>query len=335
MLKVFLAHTPEMFAGYYGERALAGLKAVAEVVRNPGDTVLTGKALAEAARGCHAIVADRATPGTPETFEHAADLIAFLRVAVDISTINVDAASAAGVLVTRATPGFVDAVAELGIGFIIDLARGVTPAVAAYRAGAEAPEGRMGIQLSTATLGIVGYGRISVRLADIALAMGMRVIVSDPFAKPADPRIEHTTMEDLLPRCDFVVCLAISNAETFHLFDAAAFARMKRGAYFINLSRGQLVDEKALEAALDAKHVAGAAMDVGMAPDQRPSPFLARRPDVVATPHIAGMTPQAAEHQAMDTVRQIEALAAKRLPDNAVNADRATRLARLGINIGG
>lgn len=333
MLRVFLAHTPEMFAGYYGERALAGLRRVAEVVRNPGDTVLSGAALADAARGCQAIVADRATPGTTETFARSTDLVCFLRVAVDISTIDVEAASAAGVLVTRATPGFVDAVAELGIGFIVDLARGVTPSVTAYRAGVEAPEGRMGIQLSTATLGIVGFGRISRRLAEIALAMGMRVLAADPHAKPNDPRIEHMTMEALLPQCDFVVCLAISNAETFHLFDAAAFARMKRGAYFVNLSRGQLVDEKALEAALDAQHIAGAAMDVGMAPDQRPSPFLARRADVIATPHIAGLTPQAIEHQAMDTVRQVEALAAGRLPDNAVNAPRATRLTRLGIQV--
>lgn len=331
MLRVFLAHTPEMFAGYYGERALAGLRRVAEVVRNPGETVLTGRALAEAARGCQAIVADRATPGTAETFAHAPDLACFLRCAVDISTIDVAAASAAGVLVTRATPGFVDAVAELGIGFIVDLARGVTPMVAAYRAGEDAPEGRMGLQLSTATIGIVGYGRIAVRLAQIAQAIGMRVVVSDPYTRPADPTIEYVTMEELLPRCDIVVCLAIANAETHHLFNAAAFARMRRGSYFVNLSRGQLVDERALEAALDSKHIAGAAMDVGMAPDQRPSPFLARRPDVVATPHIAGLTPQAIEHQAMDTVRQIESLAEGRVPDNAVNLDRASRLSQLGI----
>lgn len=334
MLRVFLAHTPEMFAGYYGDRALAGLKRVAEVVRNPGDTVLSGLALAEAARGCQVIVADRATPGLAETFAAASDLVCFLRCAVDISTVDVAAASAAGVLVTRATPGFVDAVAELGIGMIVDLARGVTPAVAAYRAGVEAPEGRMGLQLRGAVLGIVGYGRIGVRLAEIALAIGMRVLVADPHARPADPRIEKRPMAALLPECDVVVCLAIASAETHHLFDAAAFAAMRRGAYFVNLSRGQLVDEAALEAALDAGQLAGAAMDVGMAPDQRPSPRLARRPDVVATPHIAGLTPQAILHQAMDTVRQVEALAAGRLPEHPVNAAAATRLARLGIVVG-
>jgi D-3-phosphoglycerate dehydrogenase len=334
MLRVFLAHTPAMFAATYGERALAALGRHAEIRRNPGDAVLSGAALAEAARGCQAIIADRATPGTAETFAAAPDLVCFLRCAVDISTIDVGAASAAGVLVTRATPGFVDAVAELGIGMIVDLARGVTPVVAAYRAGVEAPAGRMGLQLRGATLGIVGYGRIGVRLAEIALALGMRVAVADPVATPADPRIEALPMAALLPRCDVVVCLAINDAATRHLFDAAAFAAMRRGAYFVNLSRGQLVDEDALEAALDRRHLGGAAMDVGMAPDQRPSPRLARRPDVVATPHIGGMTPAAIEHQAMDTVRQVEALAAGRLPEGAVNAAVAGRLGRLGIVTG-
>jgi D-3-phosphoglycerate dehydrogenase len=128
-----------------------------------------------------------------------------------------------------------------------------------------------------------------------------------------------------------VVCLALSTPETRGLMGAAAFARMRQGAFFVNLARGEVVDEAALEAALDSRHLAGAAMDVGSAPDQRPNPRLAARPDVIATPHIAGLTPQAAEHQAMDTVRQVAALAAGELPDNAVNAAKATRLARIGI----
>lgn len=330
MLRVFLAHTPEMFEGYYGERPLAALRACAEVVRNPTDRVLSGSALAHAARGCQAIIADRATPGTAETFAAAPDLVAFLRVAVDISTIDVPAASEAGVLVTRATPGFVDSVTELALGFMVDLARGVSGHVQAYRRGEE-PAGRMGLQLSAATLGIVGFGRIGQRLSEVALALGMRILVADPHAAPDDARITHLPIEALLPQADIVVCLAISDATTSNLFDAAAFARMRRGARFINLSRGELVDEGALEAALDSGHLAGAAMDVGRAPDQRPSPFLARRADVIATPHIGGMTPQAMEHQAMDTVRQVAALARGDIPDNAVNAAAAHRLAGIGV----
>ena len=332
MLRVFLAHTPEMFEGYYGARALAALAQHAEVVRNPGGTVLQGAALAEAARGCQAIVADRATPGSAATFAAAPDLVAFLRVAVDISTIDVPAASAAGVLVTRATPGFVDSVTELALGFMVDLARGVSGHVQAYRRGEE-PVGRMGLQLSAATLGIVGYGRIGRRLAEVALALGMRVLVADPHAAVEDPRIAHVPIEDALAGADIVVCLAISDASTRDLFGAEAFARMKRGARFINLSRGELVDEAALAAALDSGQLSGAAMDVGRAPDQRPSAFLARRADVLAAPHIGGMTPEAMEHQAMDTVRQVAALARGELPEHAVNAAAAHRLSRIGVRL--
>jgi D-3-phosphoglycerate dehydrogenase len=303
--RVFLAHTPEMFEGYYGARALAALSEHAEVIRHPGNQVLSGAGLAEAARGCHAIVADRATPGLAETFSAMPGLLAFLRVAVDISTINVPAASAAGVLVTRATPGFVDAVVELGLCFMVDLARNVSGMVSTYRAG---------------------NGRIGQRLAEVALALGMRVAVADPFAKITDPRITQGGFTEVLADSDIVVCLAISDASTRHLFNAAAFAAMKPGARFINLSRGELVDEAALIAALDTKHISGAAMDVGSAPDQRPNPLLAARADVLATPHIGGMTPEAMEHQAMDTVRQIAALARGEMPDGAVNADAAFRL---------
>ena len=324
-LRVFLSHTPEMFEGYYGPRALVALAEHAEIVRNPGSTVLSGAALAEAARGCHAIVADRATPGLPETFSAMPELLAFLRVAVDISTINVPAASAAGVLVTHATPGCVDAVVELALGFMVDLARDVSAMAGAYRAG-RLPEGRMGLQLSAARLGIVGYGRIGERLAEVAVALGMRVVVADPFAKVADSRIAQAGFAEVLASSDIVVCLAISDASTRHLFNAPAFAAMKPGARFINLSRGELVDEAALIAALDSKHVSGAAMDVGSAPDQRPNPLLASRADVVATPHIGGMTPEAMEHQAMDTVRQIAALARGAMPEGAVNADEAFRV---------
>ena len=109
-------------------------------------------------------------------------------------------------------------------------------------------------------------------------------------------------LQDLLARSDFVVCLALATAETENLMNAAAFARMKRGAYFLNPSRGNLVDEAALRAALDSGQVASAALDVGRAPDQMPTPELAAHPRVVATPHVGGLTPAATLHQAMDTL---------------------------------
>ena len=325
MLRVFLTHTPEMRGGYYPDNALAALRQVAQVTLHTGDVPLSGAALARAAAGCHCIVADRATAGTAETFAQAPDLLAFLRVAVDISTIDVPAASAAGVLVTQATPGFVDSVAELAIGMMIDLARGVSPLAGAYHAG-NPPASRMGTQLSGKTLGLIGWGRIAQRIAPIAQAFRMRVLAHDPHNPPQQPGVQAAPLEQVLAEADFLLPLAVSIPETRHIVNASAFAAMKPGAFLVNLSRGELVDEAALAAALDQGRLRGAAMDVGSAPDQRPDPALAARPNVVATPHIGGLTPEAAEHQAMDTVRQVAALARGEMPPGAVNAEAAQRL---------
>jgi D-3-phosphoglycerate dehydrogenase len=328
MPTVFLTHTPDMLANYYGARALAALKSHATVKLNETGRVLDAKALAEAARGCEIIVSDRQTAGPAELFPLLPDLVAFLRVAIDIRNIDVAAASAHGVLVTHATAGFIASVAEMAVGMMIDCGRFITRSAIEYRAGQEA-EPRMGRQLKGATLGIMGYGAIGEYLGQLGIALGMTVLVSDPFKTIATPGLRQVELPDLLSQSDYVVCLVVANEKTENLMNAAAFARMKRSAFFVNLSRGNLVDEKALEAALDAKQIAGAALDVGRAQDQKPSPFLAKRDDVIATPHTAGLTPEAAEHQAFDTVNQVAELVAGRMPPGAANAQAAHRLARL------
>jgi D-3-phosphoglycerate dehydrogenase len=329
MPKVFLTHIPEMLENYYGERAVAALRGMAEVVVNPTGRVLDADALAEHAQDCKIIVADRQTPGPSAFFAKApASLVAFLRCAVDIRNIDVEAASRSGILVTQATPGFAASVAELAIGYMVDLSRHVTASVAEYRSGAEATV-RMGRQLRGSVLGIIGYGVIGEYLARLGVALGMSVIACDPHKAITEKGVRQVAFEELLASADFVVCLVVATAATENLMNAAAFARMKPSACFLNLSRGNLVDEQALELALDQKRIAGAAMDVGRAPDQKPSLFLARRADVIATPHKAGLTPAAIEHQAFDTVEQVRALLAGELPKGAVNADKATRLARL------
>src|SRR5215212_9493065 len=150
MLKVYLTPAPDALANYYGEAALAALRKVARVRLNETGRHLAGAELAEAARGCEAIVSYRQSPGEAATFESAPDLVAFLRCAVDIRNVDVAAAGAAGVLVTRATPGFVESVTELVLGMMVDLARGIGAATASYRRG-EVPAARMGMQLSGST----------------------------------------------------------------------------------------------------------------------------------------------------------------------------------------
>lgn len=328
MAKIFLTHTPDMLANYYGERALAELRKLGEVRLNGTGKVLDASALAMAARGCEIIVSDRQTPGPAEFFAQAPDVVAFLRVAVDIRNIDVAAASREGILVTHATPGFIPSVAEMAIGFMVDCGRRVTEAASVYHSG-RVPPARMGRQLAGATLGIIGYGVIGEYLAPLGVALGMTVLVSDPHKKLITPAVKQVTQPELLAQSDFVVCLAIANEQTENLMNAAAFAQMKPTAFFINLSRGNLVDEVALAQALDNKLISGAALDVGRAPDQMPSPALAARADVIATPHTAGLTPDAAEHQAFDTVNQVRDLIAGRIPPGAANADAAKRLRRL------
>ena len=130
---------------------------------------------------------------------------------------------------------------------------------------------------------------------------------------------------------DFVICLAIANEATENLMNAAAFARMKPSAYFINLSRGNLVDEAALAEALDAQTHRRAPRSTSAARRTRcPRRRWPGVADVIATPHTAGLTPDAAEHQAFDTVNQVkELLAAGRMPPGAANPQAAHRLSRL------
>ncbi|TCR62981.1 NAD(P)-dependent oxidoreductase [Bosea sp. BK604] len=326
-MRVLLTHTPHVRANYYGDVALARLRELVEVRLHESDAPLDTAGLIAQARDCDVIIADRQTDGEAALFEALPGLVAFLRCAMDIRSIDVPAASRAGVLVTRATAGFVDAVAELAIGFMIDLSRGVSRATASYRAG-DMPAIEMGVQLSTATVGIIGFGAIGRQVGTLAGALGMTVLASDPVLI-AQPGIEQVEMAELLGRSDFVICLAPVLPETENLMDARAFAAMRRGSFFINLARGELVDEASLIAALDRGHLRGAAVDVGRAPNQMPSPALAGRADVIATPHIGGLTPEATQHQAFDTVEQVAALLQGRLPPGAVNAEHADRLKRL------
>jgi D-3-phosphoglycerate dehydrogenase / 2-oxoglutarate reductase len=323
-VKVLLTHTPQARAQYYGERSLAGLQAVAEVKLHQADAALDAIGLIAAADDVDIIVADRLTAGPSEIFPRLPKLRAFVRCAVDIRNIDVDAASAAGVLVTRAGPGFVQSVAELAIGFMVDLSRGVSRASADYHAGRQ-PAIVMGRQLAGSRLGIIGYGSIGRYLAGIAKVLGMEVLVADPFATIDDATIRLLPLDDLLDRADFVVCLAIANEKTENLVGQAALVRMQPHAFFINLSRGNLVDEAALTAALREKRIAGAAMDVGCALDQMPTPGLAKLPNVIATPHIGGLTPPAIESQSLETVRQVEKIIAGEVPVGAVNAANWTR----------
>lgn len=330
-MKVFLTHTPGELAHYYGSAPLAALRQQAEVVLNLAAHPPSTDDLIRLAVDCQVIVSARSAAIPAPAFEALPDLLAVCRVAVDIRNIDVDAASRHGVLITQATPGFDASVSEWILGTMIDLSRGISRAAAQFWQG-EAPTVQMGAQLRGATIGIIGWGFIGRYLSTVAKALGMEVLVADPHAEvPETTPLRVVTQDALLSASDYVVCLAPATPETRHLIDASVLRRMRRSAFFINASRGELIDEQALLDALDQGLIAGAALDVGSAPDQMPPARLGRHPKIIATPHIGGLTPAATQHQAMDTVAQVAALVAGRWPAHAVNAAFATRLQRAGI----
>jgi D-3-phosphoglycerate dehydrogenase / 2-oxoglutarate reductase len=323
-MKILLTHTPHMRENYYGERALGGLGSLGEVRLHQGNETLEGAALISAAQGCDLIVADRATALPAPIFDGLPGLRAALRCAVDIRNIDVAAASSHGILVTRAKPGFVESVTELVLGFLVDLNRGISRTTAAFQAG-QIPTARMGRQLAGTTIGIIGYGAIGRAVAPLAARLGMRVLISDPHVSVKESNFCQVDLPTLLRDSDHVVCLAIANETTENLIDAEALAQMKRDAVFINVSRGNLVDEAALAAAIASRRIAGAAIDVGRAPDQMPTPVIAGLPNVIATPHIGGLTKPAIEAQALDTVEQVRSLVSGAVPEGAVNTASWTR----------
>ena len=328
MPRIFLSHAGDARANYYGDEAVAALRALGDVVLNEAGRPLTTAEVVAIARECDIIVSDRQTRGDPEIFRALPNLVAFSRCAVDIRNVDVIAASEAGVLVTRASAGFMNAVSEWIVGVMIDLSRHITADVLTYRNG-HMPVPAMGRELRGSAIGIIGHGQIGRRLAALARALQMRVLVADPHASVASsPDVALVSMERLLSESDYVVCLAIAAPETENLIDADALRAMKRTAYFINASRGELVDESALLRALDQGWIAGCGMDVGRDPDQMPRFSLAQHPRVIATPHTGGLTPDAVRHQAMETVRQVAAMVNGEVPVGAVNADRATRMER-------
>jgi D-3-phosphoglycerate dehydrogenase / 2-oxoglutarate reductase len=217
--------------------------------------------------------------------------------------VNVDVAAATerGIVVTG-TPGKnAEAVADQTIGFIIMLAHQIPRAqrslLSGSAVGASTFEGAqfLGVELNNRTLGLVGCGHVGRCVARRARALGMTVIVYDPFADLSDETgVEVVTeLPDLLGRAEFVSLHARSTVENNDLFDRAAFADMRPGAYFINTARDTLVVEDALDAALASGHIGGAALDVVKPGARKGLHPLLRHENVVLTPHIGGATEEA------------------------------------------
>ena len=227
--------------------------------------------------------------------------------------VDVDAVTARG-LPLVSTPGKnADAVADQTIAFLVMLARGFPKAQRFLLEGNQLKDNWEGAKfigndLRRHTLGLVGYGRVGQRVASRARAFGMAVIVYDPYLSKAPEEAEQVgAIDELLSRADFVSLHARATAETANMIDAAAIAKMQPGSFLVNTARESLVDEDALDAALESRHLAGAALDVVHFSSQPGIHRLLRHENVVMTPHIGGGTHetllQGAEMIAAEIVR--------------------------------
>lgn len=325
MVRIYLTHTTDLCQNYFGTKALARLQQLGQLVLHQSDKPPEPEQIIQDAQDCQFIISARVPPIGAAIFSALPALLACSRVAVDIRNIDVTAASQSGVLVTQASPGFAASVSEWVLGVMVDLGRDISRSRQSYQAGC-GPRIRMGRQLSGSTVGIIGYGVIGRQLARACDALGMNILVYDPYVDDLEVEGHRLGLQGLMERADFVVCLAPATPTTHHMINAQTLGHMQSHAYFINAGRGELVDENALLEALNKYHIAGAALDVGMGHDQTPSLDLASHPEVIATPHIAGLTPEAVAHQAWESVQQVEQLLAGRFPVGSVNPQYASRI---------
>lgn len=328
MARILLTYAPSARATWYGDNALSELSSLGELVLRDQEEDLTSEDLLRLSKDCDIIISDKLSAGTEELFCKNESLLAFVRCAMDIKSIDVDAASRHGVLVTQAGPGFVRAVSELIIAQMINLSRGLAHYYSEYQKGV-IPAQTMGRQLAGSTAGIIGFGNIGKTLAPTLRSLGVQVVAYDPFVDTPPQDADLVSLDTLLEKSDYVICLAIYNGETESMANEQFFARMKKNAFFINASRGGLVDEQALAAALDSGVIAGASIDVGRGRDDHPTLQLASRPNVLASPHAGGLVPEAIQYQALKTVQQVRTILAGGIPEGAVNPESAARIKRM------
>jgi (S)-sulfolactate dehydrogenase len=186
-------------------------------------------------------------------------------------------------------------VAEWVIASILILIRGAFGASADVLAGTWPRERLIGGEIFGRTLGLVGFGSIARETASRARALGMRIVATDPFVGPEAPAwtrhdVERVDLGTLLASADAVSLHVPLNPDTRNLIDASRLAQMKPSAILLNAARGGVVDEAALAAALKAGRLKGAALDVFAEEPLRVGSPLADAPNLLATPHIAGVT---------------------------------------------
>lgn len=265
-----------------------------------------------------------------EIFERRPDLRVLASCRADPVNIDLDAATAAGVPVVHAPGRNAEAVADLTVGLIFSLARGIVRADSDVRAGRWIVDGKIAFQryrgreIRSLTVGLLGCGSVGRATARRLSALGSRVLASDPFVDPATIReagAEPMELHEMLAVSDVVSIHALLREKTRGLLGAAEIAAMKDGAFLVNTARFEIVDEEPLMEALRSGKIAAAAFD------HFPNEFLPddhellSMPNLVLTPHIGGTTEETEEEQTRLVAEGIASLLEGSDPVNVANPE--------------
>jgi D-3-phosphoglycerate dehydrogenase len=306
---------------------------VAEPIADSGIEVLRGACevvefepgadLTAALADAEALVVRSATPVDAALIASAPKLRVIGRAGVGVDNVDVDAATAAGIVVCNAPEANVVSAAEHALALLLALARNVSVAERSLRDGAWERERFAGVELADKTLALLGYGRIGRLVASRARALGMRTVAYDPYVtaeRMAELGADHAeTIEAALEVADVVsLHLPVTDA-TRGLIDTTRLALLRPGSLLVNAARGALVDEDALVEALRSGRLGGAALDVFVKEPLAGDSPLRDAPNLVLTPHLAGSTHEAQDRAGIVVAEQVVAALAGRSVAHALN----------------
>ena len=245
---------------------------------------------------------------TKEIIEAGTKLKIIGRAGVGVDNVDVSAATRRGIVVVNSPEGNTIAAAEHAIAMMLALSRHIPDASCSVKSGQWDRKSFIGAEVYKKTLGIVGLGKIGSHVANIAKAMGMKLLAYDPFI--SKERAEQlgcrlVEMDLLFKEADYITLHIPKTPETTHLINAAAIAKMKPNARIVNCSRGGIIDEAALFEALKEGKIAGAALDVYETEPLGESPLKSLGKEIVLTPHLGASTAEAQANVAIDVAEQI------------------------------
>lgn len=264
------------------------------------------------------------TKVTSKVIEAGKNLKIIGRAGVGVDNIDVEAATKKGIIVVNSPDGNTNAAAEHTIALMLSMARNIPKAAQSTKMGLWERSKFTGVEVFGKTLGIIGLGKIGSHVATVAMALGMKVLVCDPYtSKETVEAIGAqyvSKLDDFLSKCDFITIHAPKTKETTHLINKDTISKMKKGVRIINCARGGIIDEIALKEAMESGQVSAAAIDVYEdEPDIKKSPLINIEGNVVLTPHLGASTAEAQLNVAIDVAHQIKEVLTGGSATSAVN----------------